>query len=78
MQADVYDPWVSAEEAQHEYGITPVQQPAAGAYDAIIVAVAHREFKAMGAQAIRALGKAQHVLFDLKYILPAQESDLRL
>ena len=78
VQADVYDPWVSAEEAQHEYGITPVQQPAAGAYDAIIVAVAHREFKAMGAQAIRALGKAQHVLFDLKYILPAQDSDLRL
>ena len=78
VQADVYDPWVSAEEAQHEYGITPVQQPEAGAYDAIIVAVAHREFKAMGAGAIRALGKAQHVLFDLKYILPAQESDLRL
>ena len=78
VQADVYDPWVSAEEAQHEYGITPVQKPEAGAYDAIIVAVAHREFKAMGAGAIRALGKAQHVLFDLKYILPAQDSDLRL
>lgn len=78
VQADVYDPWVSTEEAQHEYGITPVQQPAAGAYDAIIVAVAHREFKAMGAGAIRALGKTQHVLFDLKYILPAQDSDLRL
>ncbi|MGI9218120.1 MAG: Vi polysaccharide biosynthesis UDP-N-acetylglucosamine C-6 dehydrogenase TviB [Hydrogenophaga sp.] len=78
VQADVYDPWVSTEAAQHEYGITPVQQPAAGAYDAIIVAVAHREFKAMGAGAIRALGKTQHVLFDLKYILPAQDSDLRL
>ncbi len=78
VQADVYDPWVSAEEAQHEYGINPVQQPEAGAYDAIIVAVAHQEFKAMGTNAIRALGKAQHVLFDLKYILPAQDSDLRL
>jgi UDP-N-acetyl-D-galactosamine dehydrogenase len=78
VKADVYDPWVSSAEAQHEYGITPVQQPAEGSYDAIIVAVAHREFKAMGAQAIRALGKPQHVLFDLKYILSAQESDLRL
>ena len=78
VQADVYDPWVSAEEAQHEYGITPVQAPVAGAYDAIIVAVAHQEFKAMGTQAIRALGKPEHVLFDLKYILPAQDSDLRL
>lgn len=78
VQADVYDPWVSAEEAQHEYGITPVQQPEAGVYDAIIVAVAHREFKAMGAAAIRSLGKALHVLFDLKYILPAHVSDLRL
>lgn len=78
VKADVYDPWVSSAEAQHEYGITPVQQPAAGAYDAIIVAVAHKEFKAMGAPAIRALGKPEHVLFDLKYILSAQESDLRL
>jgi UDP-N-acetyl-D-galactosamine dehydrogenase len=77
VKADVYDPWVSSEEAQHEYGFTPVQQPAAGAYDAIIVAVAHREFKAMGVQAIRALGKPDHVLFDLKYTLPEQDSDLR-
>ena len=78
VKADVYDPWVSSEEAQHEYGIVPVQQPAEGVYDAVILAVAHREFKAMGAPAIRALGKADHVLFDLKYILTPQESDLRL
>jgi UDP-N-acetyl-D-glucosamine/UDP-N-acetyl-D-galactosamine dehydrogenase len=78
VKADVYDPWVSVEEAQHEYGITPVKQLAAASYDAIILAVGHREFKAMGAQALRALGKPQHVLFDLKYILTAQESDLRL
>jgi len=75
---DVYDPWVSAAEAQREYAITPVAQPAPGAYDAIIVAVAHRDFKAMGAAALRALGKPGHVLFDLKYVLPAAESDLRL
>jgi UDP-N-acetyl-D-galactosamine dehydrogenase len=78
VQADVHDPWVAAEEAQHEYGITPVGQPQAGAYDAIIIAVAHEQFKAMGAPALRALGKPQHVLFDLKYVLPAADSDLRL
>ncbi|MDP3798984.1 MAG: Vi polysaccharide biosynthesis UDP-N-acetylglucosamine C-6 dehydrogenase TviB [Polaromonas sp.] len=78
VQADVYDPWVSIEEAQHEYGITPVRQPEAGTYDAIIVAVAHEQFKAMGAAAFRALGKPEHVLFDLKYVLTATESDLRL
>jgi UDP-N-acetyl-D-glucosamine/UDP-N-acetyl-D-galactosamine dehydrogenase len=78
VQADVYDPWISAEDARHEYGISPVQQPAAGAYDAIILAVAHDQFKAMGAAALRALGKPQHVLYDLKYLLPAEASDLRL
>ena len=77
-QVDVYDPWASAEEAQHEYGITPVAQPQPGTYDAIIVAVAHHQFKSMGAAAIRALGKPNHVLYDLKYLLSAEESDLRL
>jgi UDP-N-acetyl-D-glucosamine/UDP-N-acetyl-D-galactosamine dehydrogenase len=78
VKADVYDPWVSAAEAEHEYGITPVAAPAPGSYDAIIVAVAHKEFKAMGAAGIRALGKAQHLLFDLKYLFTTEESDLRL
>ncbi|WP_309681711.1 Vi polysaccharide biosynthesis UDP-N-acetylglucosamine C-6 dehydrogenase TviB [Polaromonas sp.] len=78
VQADVYDPWASAEEAQHEYGLTPVRQLEAAAYDAIIIAVAHDQFKAMGAPALRALGKPQHVLYDLKYVLPAEASDLRL
>lgn len=77
-QVDVYDPWASAEEAQHEYGITPVAQPQPGTYDAIIIAVAHHQFKSMGAAAIRALGKPNHVLYDLKYLLSAEESDLRL
>jgi UDP-N-acetyl-D-glucosamine/UDP-N-acetyl-D-galactosamine dehydrogenase len=75
---DVYDPWVNAEEAEHEYGITPLQQPASGAYDAIIIAVAHHQFKSMGTQAIRALGKTEHVLYDLKYLLHVSDSDLRL
>ncbi|MDO9606000.1 Vi polysaccharide biosynthesis UDP-N-acetylglucosamine C-6 dehydrogenase TviB [Hydrogenophaga sp.] len=78
VQADVFDPWVSPAEAQHEYGITPVAQPQPGAYDAIVIAVAHQQFKAMGAPDIRALGKPEHVLFDLKYVLTAGESDLRL
>ena len=78
VQADVFDPWASPAEAVHEYGITLVQEPAPGAYDAIIVAVAHHQFKSMGAQAIRALGKPDHVLYDLKYLLTAAESDLRL
>jgi UDP-N-acetyl-D-galactosamine dehydrogenase len=78
VQADVFDPWANTAEAQHEYGITPIQQPDPGAYDAIIIAVAHHQFKAMGAATIRALGKPEHVLYDLKYLLTAAESDLRL
>ena len=75
---DVYDPWVTVEEAQHEYGITPIAQPNTGSYDAVILAVAHHQFKDMGAAAIRALGKPNAVLYDLKYVLSAQESNLRL
>ena len=78
VQTDVFDPWADPEEAQREYGITPVNAPEPGAYDAIVLAVAHRQFKSMGAKAIRALGKSQHVLYDLKYLLPIDSSDLRL
>ncbi|GAA6119678.1 Vi polysaccharide biosynthesis UDP-N-acetylglucosamine C-6 dehydrogenase TviB [Acidovorax sp. FG27] len=78
VRADVHDPWVSAEEAEDEYGIALTPSPATGAYDAIILAVAHGQFRSMGAAAIRALGKPEHVLFDLKYVLAAAESDLRL
>ena len=78
VEVDVHDPWVDPEEAMHEYGIKPVAAPSNGHYDAIVLAVAHRQFAEMGAASIRALGKAQHVLYDLKYILPADQSDLRL
>lgn len=78
VEVDVYDPWVDVAEAQHEYGMTPVETPRPGQYDAIVLAVAHRQFAEMGPAAIRALGKPQHVLYDLKYILPADQSDLRL
>lgn len=75
---DVCDPWAAAGEAQREYGISLVAQPETGAYDAIILAVAHHQFKQMGETAIRKMGAATHVLYDLKYLLPAQASDLRL
>lgn len=78
IDADIYDPWIDAQEAEHEYGITPIQRLENGKYDAVILAVAHDQFKAMGAEAIRALGKAEHVLYDLKYVLSQAESDLRL
>ncbi len=78
IAADVYDPWINAAEAQHEYGITPVAAPVAGSYDAVILAVAHQQFKELGAAGIRAFGKANHVLYDLKYVLSAADADVRL
>ncbi|WP_291360357.1 MULTISPECIES: Vi polysaccharide biosynthesis UDP-N-acetylglucosamine C-6 dehydrogenase TviB [Acinetobacter] len=78
IQADIYDPWIDAAEAEHEYGIQPITELKNGEYDAVILAVAHEQFKAMGAAQIRALGKVNHVLYDLKYIFSQAESDLRL
>lgn len=78
IKVDVYDPWVDVEEAQHEYGITPVSQPEVGAYDGVILGVAHKQFAEMGIEAIRALGKPQHVLYDLKYLFSAEQTDIRL
>lgn len=75
---DVHDPVVSAEEAQCKYGIKLVSDPEPESYDGIILAVAHHVFIEMGACAIRALGKPNHVLYDLKYILPSSDTDLRL
>ena len=78
IEVDVYDPWVDPEEAMHEYGIRPIQEPQQGAYDGVILAVAHQQFKAMGPEEIRALGKPEHVLYDLKYVLKPEEADVRL
>ncbi len=75
---DVYDPWVTVAEAKHEYDITPIIQPQTGTYDAVILAVAHHQFKALGAEGIRKFGKPNHILYDLKYVLSMTESDLRL
>lgn len=78
ISVDVYDPWVSKEEAQHEYNIVPVLRPEEDTYDAIVLAVAHDEFRSLGASAIRSYGKAQHILYDLKYLLSREDSDIRL
>ncbi len=77
-QVDIFDPWVAVEEAQHEYGLSPVAEVQPCTYDAIIVAVAHRQFRDMGADGIHGLGKPEHIVYDLKYLLDAEDSDLRL
>ncbi len=75
---DVYDPWVNADEAAHEYGIRPVAEPAAGKYDAIVIAVAHHQFQELGYEGIRRLGRRECVLYDIKSILPSHLVDGRL
>jgi UDP-N-acetyl-D-galactosamine dehydrogenase len=75
---DIYDPWVNAEEAEHEYRIKPVASPAAGAYDAVILAVAHDEFRALGIDGIRRLCKPNAVVYDVKSMFPADQVDGRL
>ena len=78
MQVDVHDPWVDAVAAKNEYDLDLVAAPDKGAYDVIIVAVAHDEFRAMGADGIRAFGKDKSMLYDIKYVLPSELVDDRL
>jgi UDP-N-acetyl-D-galactosamine dehydrogenase len=78
INVDITDPWCSSEQAEHEYNLTLTEKPETGKYDAIILAVAHHEFKVMGVEEIRKLGKSEHVLYDLKYILPKESVDMRL
>ena len=75
---DVYDPWINGTESQHEYGITPVSELVEQKYDAIVLAVAHHQFKELGANNIRNLGKKDVVIYDLKYVLDKQSVDIRL
>ena len=75
---DVYDPWINAQEAMHEYGVKPIAAPQPGQYDAVILAVAHHQFKALGIQGIRAFGKANCVIYDVKSLLPRDQVDGRL
>jgi UDP-N-acetyl-D-galactosamine dehydrogenase len=78
MHVDIYDPWASSEEVTHEYGFTPVSTPTPGLYDAIILAVAHHQFKTLGATGIRTFAKHKAIVYDLKHILPKADVDLRL
>jgi len=75
---DIYDPWVNVGDLKSEHHLNLVKQPVEGSYDAIIIAVSHDQFKALGADAIRAFGKVNHVLYDIKYLLASSESDGRL
>jgi len=75
---DVFDPWVDKVESFEEYGVKPINAPINGKYDAIILAVAHDEFKAFSAEKIRAFGKDDNVIYDIKYLLKVNETDGRL
>jgi UDP-N-acetyl-D-galactosamine dehydrogenase len=75
---DVHDPWVDPAEARHEYGIDLVTDPEKGAYDVVIIAVGHEQFKALGAKGLRAYGKENSVLYDIKYVLSPEDVDDRL
>jgi UDP-N-acetyl-D-glucosamine/UDP-N-acetyl-D-galactosamine dehydrogenase len=77
-RVDVHDPWVDPEEAHHEYGIAMVAKPEKGSYDAIVVAVAHKQFVALGPKEIRAFGSPNVVIYDIKHVLPKNDSDGRL
>lgn len=77
-QVDVYDPWVNKDEAMSLYDLNLINTPELGTYDAIIVAVSHHQFKEMGLLGVKALGKEHHVLYDIKYLFPAEGVDGRL
>jgi UDP-N-acetyl-D-glucosamine/UDP-N-acetyl-D-galactosamine dehydrogenase len=74
----VYDPWADKDDAVYEYNIRPIDEPEQGKYDAILLAVAHDEFRALSVEQIRAFGKDNHVLYDIKYLLDASIVDGRL
>ncbi len=79
IAVDCFDPWVNRAEAKHEYGIDCLPAlPTPDSYDAVILAVAHRDFVTLGAPTLRALGKARSILYDVKSILPAAAVDGRL
>jgi UDP-N-acetyl-D-galactosamine dehydrogenase len=77
-RVDVCDPWADPDEAEHEYGLRPVKKVKDGSYDAVIMGVAHDEFRQMGIAKVRKLGRKNHVLYDIKYVFRADEVDGRL
>jgi UDP-N-acetyl-D-glucosamine/UDP-N-acetyl-D-galactosamine dehydrogenase len=77
-EVHVHDPWVDAAEARAEYGIETVAEPEAGSYDAIVLAVAHEQFRTLGPAGVRGFGRERSVVYDVKHILPADSVDGRL
>ena len=75
---DVYDPWADAAECRHEYGLKPIRTLVEKRYDLAVVAVAHREFRELGAAGVRRLCRKNHVVYDIKHVFPAIEVDGRL
>jgi len=75
---DVWDPWVDAAEAKEEYGIELIPEPDKGAYDVVVIAVAHDQFRELGADGIRSYGKGRCIVYDIKYVLPSDAVDDRL
>ena len=75
---DVHDPWVDHDEAKAEYGIELTKLPPAEAYDAVVIAVAHDQFRALGKDGIRSFGKPRSLIYDIKHVLPADAVDDRL
>jgi UDP-N-acetyl-D-galactosamine dehydrogenase len=78
LDLEIYDPWVDVLEAELEYGFAPIAALESNKYDAIVLAVAHEQFKSMTIEQFKALGKEKHVLYDLKYVLDKAQSDIRL
>jgi len=77
-RVEVYDPWANAAECRHEYGLNPVPALKPNRYDAAVVAVAHRQFRELGARGVRRLCRRKHVLYDIKHVFPAAAVDGRL
>jgi UDP-N-acetyl-D-galactosamine dehydrogenase len=78
IEVSIYDPWVNKEEAHEEYGVNIVSEPETNNYDGIVLAVAHNQFCSMSIDEIKRLCKDEHVIFDVKNILPANLTDGRL
>ncbi|UZW62899.1 nucleotide sugar dehydrogenase [Lysobacter enzymogenes] len=77
-QVEICDPWANAEEARREYGLDMVEAPERGAYDAVVIAVAHEQFRTLGAAGARAYGKPGALLYDIKSLYPREDVDARL
>jgi UDP-N-acetyl-D-galactosamine dehydrogenase len=77
-KVDVYDPWADGADCKHEYGVRPIRSLERGTYDATVLAVSHREFRELGADGVRKLGKKNHVMYDIKHVFPSGVSDGRL